>query len=151
MFNLAKMLPLERVKILKSRTQAQAIDEMVEILSTASEVKDKDKLREAILEREKTMSTGIGLGIAIPHARIASVTEFVIAFGKCPDGIDYDSLDGKPVFFIFLIAGPEQAQQEYLQILAKITLKMKNEKVRQRIMKTNDPEQIHDILVERLE
>jgi len=151
MFNLARMLPLERVKILKARTQEQAIDEMVDLLSTAPEVQDGEKLREAILDREKTMSTGIGLGIAIPHARIASVSEFVIAFGKCPNGIDYDSLDGKPVYFVFLIAGPEQAQQQYLQILAKITLKMKNEKVRSRIMKTNDPEQIHDILMERLE
>lgn len=151
MFNLAQMLPLERVKILEARSQQEAIDEVVDLLGTAPEVKDKEELRQAILEREGTMSTGIGLGIAIPHARIASVSEFVIAFGKCPQGIDYDSLDGKPVYFIFLIAGPAHAQQQYLQILAKITLKMKNEQVRQRIMKTNDPEQIHDILMERLE
>jgi fructose-specific phosphotransferase system IIA component len=145
------MLPLERVKILKAKNQEGAIDEMVDLLATAPEVKDGEELRRAILERERTMSTGIGLGIAIPHARIASVTEFVIAFGKCPDGIDYDSLDGKPVYYVFLIAGPEHAQQQYLQILAKITLKMKNEQFRQRIMRTNDPQQIHDILIERLE
>lgn len=151
MFNLAQMLPLERVKILKAKNQQEAIDEMVDLLATAPEVKDPVELRQAILERERTMSTGIGLGIAIPHARIASVTEFVIAFGKCPGGIDYDSLDGKPVYFVFLIAGPEHAQQQYLQILAKITLKMKNEQFRQRIIRTNDPEQIHDILIERLE
>ena len=89
------------------------------------------------------MSTGIGLGIAIPHAKISSVTEFVVGFGKVTAGLDFNSLDGKPVHFIVMIAGPDNQQERYLQLLARITLKLKDGGVRRRL---TEAESIAEIL-----
>ena len=79
------------------------------------------------------MSTGIGLGIAIPHAKIPSVRDFVVGFAKVDQGIDFNSLDAKPVHFIVMIAGPDNQQERYLQLLARITLKLKDAGVRRRL------------------
>ena len=93
---------------------------------------DGARLLAAIHEREKIMSTGIGLGIAIPHAKIPSVKDFVVGFAKIDQGIDFNSLDGKPVHFVVMIAGPDHQQERYLQLLARITLKLKDAAVRRR-------------------
>jgi mannitol/fructose-specific phosphotransferase system IIA component (Ntr-type) len=99
-------------------------------------------LIEAIMEREAIMSTGIGLGIAIPYAKIESVTDFVVGLGKSTEGIDFNSLDEKPVHFLVMIAGPKNQQERYLQLLAKITLKLKDGAVRRRLSQAGTVDEI---------
>ena len=82
---------------------------------------------------------GIGFGIAAPHAKIPSVTQFVMALGICPEGIAYDSMDGKPVHIVVMIAGPDGQQDQYLRILAKVTLLLRNEEMRGRLLES-EPE-----------
>ncbi len=120
----------ERVILLKAANKEAAIRELAQAISQSPDVGDGEALLEAILDRERIMSTGIGLGIAIPHAKIPSVREFVVALGKSPAGIEFNSLDGKPVHFVVMIAGPDQQQERYLQLLARITLKLKDAAVR---------------------
>jgi len=131
--SLENVIAPERVAVLQSTTKDDALKELIGVLAGAPEVTDAGLLHEAIVERERIMSTGIGLGIAIPHAKIPSVRDFVVAFGKTTEPLDFNSLDGKPVRFIVMIAGPDDQQERYLQLLARITLKLKDESIRRRL------------------
>ena len=140
--SLDSIIAPERVLILQSSTKEAAIRELANALADSPDVEEGEALLAAVLERETIMSTGIGLGIAIPHAKIASVKDFVVAFGKSPKGIEFNSLDGKPVQFIVMIAGPDQQQERYLQLLARITLKLKDAAVRRQLSEAESVEQI---------
>ena len=144
--SLESILPRERVQMLESTTKEEALRELAGIMSNAPEVGDGERLMEAILEREAIMSTGIGLGIAIPHAKIESVTDFVIGLGKSNAGIEFNSLDEKPVHFLVMIAGPKDQQERYLQLLAKITLKLKDSTVRRRLSEASSVDEIRSAL-----
>ena len=140
--SLESIIPPERVKILESTDKEGALREMASLVAEAPEVEDAERLIEAIFERERIMSTGIGLGIAIPHAKIPQVHEFVVALGKAKSPIEFQSLDGKPVDFIVLIAGPDDQQERYLQLLARITLKLKDAAVRRTLASATDTDAI---------
>ncbi|MHC4933764.1 MAG: PTS sugar transporter subunit IIA [Planctomycetota bacterium] len=140
--SLESVIPPERVVILTAANKDAAIAELAAVIATSPEVKEADELLGAIREREEIMSTGIGLGIAIPHAKIPSVTEFVVALGKSSRGIEFNSLDGKPVHFVVMIAGPDNQQERYLQLLARITLKLKDSAVRRSLTEAQSVEEI---------
>ena len=131
--SLEAIIPPERVILLDATTKEEALRRLAAVVATSPEVTDGARLLAALHEREKIMSTGIGLGIAIPHAKIPSVRDFVVGFAKVDQGIDFNSLDGKPVHFIVMIAGPDNQQERYLQLLARITLKLKDAGVRRRL------------------
>ncbi len=140
--SLEHIITPERVVFLKATTKEEALTEMVAVAAREPEVGDEAKLLEAILERETIMSTGIGLGIAVPHAKVPFVSDFVVSFGKAPDGLQFNSLDGNPVQFVVLIAGPEGEQERYLQLLARITLKLKEQSVRRQLGEAMDVDAI---------
>ena len=144
--SLESILPPERVLLLESTNKEAALRELAKSVSDAPEVGDEERLIEAILEREAIMSTGIGLGIAIPHAKIESVTDFVVALGKSNAGIEFESLDEKPVHILVMIAGPKNHQERYLQLLAKITLKLKDGAVRRRLLEAPSVDEIRSAL-----
>lgn len=131
--SLEAIIPPERVILLDATTKEEALRRLAAVVATSPDVTDGARLLAAIHEREKIMSTGIGLGIAIPHAKIPSVKDFVVGFAKIDQGIDFNSLDGKPVHFVVMIAGPDHQQERYLQLLARITLKLKDAAVRRRL------------------
>lgn len=118
---------------LKGRSKDAVLEEIVRAVQGSPDVKDVPGLLAAVREREALLSTGIGLGIAIPHARIASVSRFVVAVGRCTHGIEFGSIDGKPVTIVVLIAGPQDAQKPYLELLAQISRRLKLAEVRERI------------------
>lgn len=140
--SLEHIIPAERVVFLKATTKEGALREMVAVAAREPEVGDEAKLLEAILEREKIMSTGIGLGIAVPHAKVPFVSDFIVSFGKAPEGLQFNSLDGNPVQFVVLIVGPEGEQERYLQLLARITLKLKEQSVRRQLDEAMDVDAI---------
>ncbi len=146
MINIRDYLSPERVIDLKSTSKDGAIMELVALSADSSSVGDAEKLQEAIFEREGIMSTGIGLGIAIPHAKIPSVKDFVVALGRTRSGIDFSALDQKPVNIVVLIAGPSQEQQRYLEILAVVTLRLKSEEVRTAVLAAETPTELIDVL-----
>ena len=140
--SLENIIPPERVKVLEASDKEGALREIAGLVMDLPEVEDGERLLEAIFEREEIMSTGIGLGIAIPHAKIPEVKEFVVALGKTARGIEFNSLDGQPVEVIVLIAGPDDQQERYLQLLARITLKLKDATVRRQIAAAGDVDAI---------
>lgn len=138
-----RMMAPERVLMnLMGSTKEEVLIEIAEAQATSGCVDDVDALKRAIIEREKIMSTGIGLSIAIPHAKIAAVNDFVLAIGRKPSGIDYDSLDGQPVRIIIMIAAPEGEQNRYLRILAKVTHVLRDDTARTKILAAQTPEEI---------
>jgi fructose-specific phosphotransferase system IIA component len=145
---LAEMLTEERIIRLKSQDKEGVLRELCEVIARAPEITDKDDFYQAIVEREKILSTGIGLGVAVPHAKIASVKDFVMAVGVSDEPIDFDALDGKPVR-IFVLIGSSDAQKDlYVRVLAKVAMMLKNSEVRDRMLKARQPSEIMDILRE---
>jgi mannitol/fructose-specific phosphotransferase system IIA component (Ntr-type) len=136
--SLAQHMHPSRVVDLTATTKAEALAELVTAAATAPDVGDRDALLVAVRDRENLLSTGIGLGIAIPHARIASVTSFVVAVGRHGAGLPFDSIDNKPVHIVVLIAGPQDAKKPYLELLAQISKRLKLEDVRRRILAAPD-------------
>ncbi len=105
MIRLADYLVPARVVDLVSRSKDAALMELVETLRSAPEVADREKLLQAVLDRERIVSTGIGLGVAVPHAKIPEVGEFVVAYGRSREGIEFGSIDDRPVHHVVLIVG----------------------------------------------
>lgn len=146
MVKLAQIISDDLIKDIDADNKSGAIDEMIAMISKSDKINDIVEFEQAILDREKILSTGIGLGVAVPHAKASHVSDFVVALGRCLEGIDFDSIDGKPVYLIFMIAGPEQQQKVYLKILAKISLIARNEDLKKRIMNAKNADEIFSLL-----
>lgn len=118
----------------------EAITELVDLLVKVGKIKaaDREVVFEAIRQREGTMSTGIGFGIAIPHASSDKVDEVVAAFGRSTKGVRFDSLDGEPVFFIVLFVVPKDQFQTHLRTLAAIAKFLNDKAVRDDLSKATD-------------
>jgi len=128
-----------------ANTRDEAIRELVEVIHRTGRLKDKNAFYEAIIGREKIVSTGIGMGAAIPHAKLTAYNDFFITIGILKKGVDWDALDGAPVRVIFLIGGPDDKPTEYLQILSGLTLAIKDERVRKKMLTLNSPEDMIEL------
>lgn len=120
MKKISDILTIDRIKNIKAVTKDKVLAELCEMLKDAPEVVSPKTLLKAIKARESIMSTGIGMGIAIPHAKISSVTDFIMAVGRSQKGVDFQSLDGFPVNVIILIVASDIQGEEFLEILGKI-------------------------------
>lgn len=128
---LTDILSPECVKVPLSATDKKsAIAELVELLATAGKVTDREQMLQAALERETTRTTGIGNGLAIPHGKCAAVRTLVMAVGKPAAPIDFDSIDGKPVNIVILLASPPDKTGPHIQALARVSRLMTEPKVR---------------------
>lgn len=134
------------VVFLHSEQQLTAIDELIDALDLAHQLKNKDRFHQAILDREKIVSTGVGLGVAIPHAKLPGYDHFFIAVGiQEGKGIEWNSLDGSQVHLIFMIGGPDNRQTEYLNILSRLTMAIKDSERRKALLKATSAQQVIDL------
>lgn len=124
------------------------IDELVNQLDKAGKLSDVASFKEAIHNRESQSTTGIGEGIAIPHAKVAAVKSPAIAFGKSKAGVDYQSLDMQPAHLFFMIAAPEGGAQTHLDALAKLSGILMDENVREKLLHASSPEEVLAIIDE---
>ena len=129
---------------MKATERWSAIVELVDLLVAQQQVKpeDRDTVLAALRQREETMSTGIGFGIAIPHASSDRVEKVVAAFGRSSTGIEFDSLDNAPVKFIVLFVVPKDQFQTHLRTLAAIAKFLNDRAVRERLGTAPTPEEI---------
>ena len=132
---------------MKATERWSAIVELVELLVAQGQVKpaDRDTVLAALRQREETMSTGIGFGIAIPHASSDRVTKVVAAFGRSHKGIEFDSLDNAPVNFIVLFVVPKDQFQTHLRTLAAIAKFLNDRSIRDRLGTAESAKDILDI------
>ena len=124
---------------MKATTKAAAIEELVDLAATSTMVKDRDRLLQDVREREELVTTGVGYGVAFPHAKTRSVKGIVIAFGRNDRGIDFDAMDHKPVHLFFLIAAPEDAIGAHLNVMARLSFLMKSAENRQKLLDASSP------------
>ncbi len=146
--NLERYLSLNRILFTHSSSKEGIIDELLKITKEDGKVYDVNSFKKALLKRDSIMSTGIGYGVAIPHVKMEQIKEFFITIGIHKEGVDWDSLDNKPTHLIFLIAGPENQQEKYLRILARLTLVIKNPETRKRLLNCNTKYEVSKILLE---
>lgn len=131
---------------IKSRKKDDVIAELVNLVATSNMVTDSELLLKDIREREELVTTGIGYGVAFPHAKTKSVKGIVIAFGRCAEGIDFEAIDHKPVYLFFLIAAPEDAIGAHLNVMSRLSYLMKSEENRQKLMEVTSPGEVLELI-----
>ncbi|NHC38781.1 PTS transporter subunit EIIA [Bacillus sp. MM2020_1] len=131
---------------IEGNQKEETIDQLVEVLFKAGKISDRSEFKAAILKREEQSTTGIGDGIAIPHAKTKVVNEAAIVFGKSAAGVNYESLDGKPAHLFFMIAAPEGANNTHLEALARLSGLLMKAEVRYELLKATTPEEIIDTI-----
>jgi fructose-specific phosphotransferase system IIA component len=127
---------------LEGTTKNEIIDAMIDLVGKSSKVMDKEKVREAIFEREEIMSTGVGNGFAIPHGKTDAVSDIVAAFAVTAEPIDYQSLDEKPVRLVFLLVGKDNMVGPHIKLLSRISRLMNKEEFRNRLIEMKTPREI---------
>lgn len=146
---ISQSLDSRLISFLDADTRDEAIDTLIELLDKAGKLPDKTSFRQAIFHREKLVSTGIGVNVAVPHAKLKNFHEFFIAIGiQRKKGIEWNALDLAPVRIIFMIGGPEDKQSEYLQILSQLTSAIKNVDFRKSLLKAHTSQQVLDLFSE---
>lgn len=127
---------------LTASNKEAVIDELVEKLSVANRLNSKTEFKEAILKRESQSTTGIGEGIAIPHAKTKAVKQPAICFGRSVSGINYESLDGQPAHLFFMIAASEGANNTHLETLSRLSTLLMDEGFRKQLLEAKDEEEL---------
>ena len=122
------------------------IKELVELASRSKLVRDKELLEEEVIKREKLVTTGVGWGVAFPHAKTRAMKGIVIAFGRSTKGIPFEAMDGKPVHLFFLIAAPEDTIGAHLNVMARLSFLMKGQENRDRLMAAKNPGEVMEVL-----
>ena len=131
---------------LASTSKAEAIDEMTKKLEEAGRLNSLEGYREAILTRESQSTTGIGEGIAIPHAKTDAVKIPSILFAKSEQGVDYESLDGQPAHLLFMIAASAGANNEHLETLSRLSSLLMDAKFREDLLAAQTPDEVISII-----
>lgn len=132
---------------LTATTKDELLKEIVDQFVKVKYLKNSDIVLEMLKQRELLGSTGIGKGVAIPHGRTTSASDIMIAFGKSKIGIDYDSIDNKPVQLIFMIIAPPQDENNmYLPILGKMVEILSKSKNRNKLLETETFEEFTDVI-----
>lgn len=132
---LTELLSPDRVKVpLGGRTKDAVLRELVDLVTMPHAGRDAAAILESVIAREQVLSTGIGAGIAIPHAKTPVAEELVLAAGVAPHDIDFDALDGKPVRLFFLLVGPESASGAHVKALSHISRLLRRDHLRQALL-----------------
>lgn len=146
---LNKLLLPEHVLVVEKSTKDQILNEMIAMLAETPQVRSKKDLAKGIFHREQLLSTGIGMGIGIPHVRLSSVKDVVIAAALVREGVeDYESLDEEAVKLIFMIVARQDQHAEHLKILSQISNRLKNKEAREELMKCEDSNSFYQLLTE---
>ncbi|WP_017184879.1 PTS sugar transporter subunit IIA [Alkalibacillus haloalkaliphilus] len=141
---LSEILKNEHVLLdVNVNSREACIDELSKLMENTGVVSDSAVYKDAVLKREEEGSTGIGFGVAIPHGKSSGVEEAGLAFARLSDEIDWQSLDGKPVKSVFLIAIPEEkAGNEHLQILSQLSRKLMHEDFRNKLLQATSSDEL---------
>jgi len=134
---------------LKAKSKKEVLYELSEVLLREKPSMDSTAVVEVLQDREKLGSTGIGEGIAIPHGKMASLEKLIVSFGRSSRGIDFDALDGKPVYLFFLLMAPENSAGQHLKALAKISRMLKDETFRKSLMKAESHKDLYSLIREK--
>lgn len=124
------------------------IEYLLDLLVDAGRVEDRDAALEALLAREEETTTGVGMGIGIPHAQTDAVAEPSVAFTRSEEGVDFGSMDGEPARLIFMILVPESGADDHLSILSTLSRALMHDETRDALYDADTPEEVQAVLKE---
>lgn len=133
---------------LEADSRDEVFDELIGLLEENGSLDFSDEALDALKDREEILSTGIGEGLAIPHAKMDEIDEFKAAFARIPDGVDFKSLDGKPAHLVFLLLSPKGEAGKHVRVLARVSRILKNASFRERLLEGETADSIYDLIVE---
>ena len=143
------ILSVKHIKAeIESDSKEAIINEMVELLENEDSIKDLNEIKQCVLEREQIMSTGVGKGFAIPHAKTSAVKGIVACFAKSKKDLEFNSLDGEPVHLVFLLIGQDNLIGPHIKLLSRISRMMNKDEFREALLNANTPEEIYNIFEE---
>lgn len=128
------------------KSKKQVLEELAKHLALNKKNIDPDELLRVLIEREKLGSTGIGDGVAIPHGKLNGLENIILVFGKSNEGIDFDSIDGRPVNLIFLLVAPSNSAGVHLKALARLSRLLKDKNFRQELIDASDAQSLYNII-----
>ena len=143
---LHQLIRPDRILDLKATTKREALKELAGLLNGDPNIADAGMFLDAIYKREELGSTGVGLGVAIPHVKIPEVRDYVIAVGRKVEGIEFDSLDGQPVRLIFMIGASEHQTRDFVKMLARVMRLLKNGSIRVALLEAQIPDQFIEVI-----
>lgn len=133
---------------LTATSKMEAIDALINLLSHEVSADLLEQIRTAVKERESIMSTGVGKGLAIPHAKVPGLDRNLAAFAILEHAVDYESIDMQPVSMIFLMVGPTTQNSEHIKMLSRISRLMNNEQFRERLQKCSSEQELVQAFVQ---
>jgi fructose-specific phosphotransferase system IIA component len=133
---------------LKSSKKEEVIRELIGVLDGHGIFNDPESIFQAVVEREKIQTTGVGREVAIPHCKKQECKKFAIALGLSSKGIDFNSIDKKPVKIIFLLVGPEENPGMHIRLLSRISRLISKEKLREKLLQVSEPNSAYTLLKE---
>jgi fructose-specific phosphotransferase system IIA component len=133
---------------IESTKKEDVISELIDLFTGRPEVKDLEEIKKSVLEREKIMSTGVGKGFAVPHAKTSSVKGIIASFGKSNKDIDFNALDGEPVHLVFVLVGQDNLVGPHIKLLSRISRMMNKDEFREALLNAKTSEEIYEIFNE---
>jgi len=145
--HLAELLTPSRVACgLSVASKKRALEDLSQLIAAENPNLQQNEIFDSLIARERLGSTGLGKGVAIPHGRLKSSNETILAFIKLDNGIDYDAPDGERVDLLCALVVPAESTDEHLEILAKLTEIFRSDELRKKIRNINNPQKVHEIL-----
>jgi mannitol/fructose-specific phosphotransferase system IIA component (Ntr-type) len=126
----------------------EVLSRMVDLLARSPAVGDRDAFLRDVLSREQLVTTGVGYGVAFPHAKSEAIRRVVFAFGRTTEAVDFDALDGEPVRLVFLIGAPKEQDppRVYLNLMARLSFLMKDARNRERLLAADSVSEVLELL-----
>ena len=140
--------PQAIVADLQAKDKNRALAELTDSLILCEPSLNRDDVMAVLQEREKLGSTGIGDGVAIPHGKLAGISELKLVFGRSRSGVDFESMDGQPAYLFFLLIAPEESVGVHLKTLARISKLLKDSVVRKKLMDAVDQQAIYQVILD---
>ena len=146
MIRLLNYIDERLILFLDCATKEDVLKRLVDVAVEVKELPAKDRFYQAVVDRENLVSTAIGMGVAIPHAKLPVYSDFFVAVGILSKGVDWNAIDDSLVRLVFLIGGPDDRQTDYLKLLSSLTVAMRDEQLRRRLLTAPSPQAVVAIL-----
>jgi PTS system nitrogen regulatory IIA component len=137
------------IEELKAKTKRDVLAELSGVIHREDGTIDHELMVKTLLDREKLGSTGIGDGIAIPHGKLADLDELIVSFGRSRQGVEFDSMDGKPANLFFLLLAPENTTGLHLKALAKISKMLKDSTFRKKLIEAKSKDELYVTIADK--
>lgn len=137
------------IEELKAKTKRDVLAELSSVIHRENGAINHDLIVNTLLDREKLGSTGIGDGIAIPHGKLADLDELLVSFGRSRQGVEFDSMDGKPANLFFLLLAPENTTGIHLKALAKISKMLKDSTFRKKLIEAKSKDELYVTIADK--